>query len=58
MNTNTRQTRGVENRKQTSKYASFKNKTKKEVETESLKSLESEEELNEQDKYILKIAKQ
>ena len=55
---NTRQTRGAENRKQTSKYALFKNKNKKEVELESAKSINSESEADDSDKYILKIAKQ
>ena len=56
---NTRQTRGAEHRKQTSKYALFKSKNKKEVDEQSQKSIDSRGSVtDEEDKYILKIAKQ
>ena len=48
---NTRQTRGAENRKQTTKYAEFKSKTKKEVELESAKSINSESEADDSNGY-------
>jgi hypothetical protein len=65
LNKNTIQTRGTDNKnrqnlnlnynekKPASKYALFKGKSKKEVEAESLRSLQSEDEANDSDKELL-----